>query len=305
LKQQIKVLLMASMLMVMSSCSGSGSGVGGGTGPGGGPQGITAGNWVVIGTSQLQYASSEALGGSLSVSGNDVSMLATAAGTCFYLPTALSGSMNGNSITLTSASVQGKTIEVMGTVYNGSNIGGTYQITGGPARCNGDTGTVYGTLIPSLSGNWSGNLQEVPAVPPNDLSTLNTVTLGLSVTQATSPSTNGSFALSGSVTPSATLGVPPECNPSNPKPPAYCSVPPPPGSNSPCFATGTIDPTQSSVQGDVVTMVVDADSGATVNITAQLINPNQAVTMSIINYQVSGGLCDGYSANGTPKLNKS
>jgi hypothetical protein len=284
---------------MMSSCGGGNGVSNGGPNAGSDPQGITAGNWILLGTSQIHYNSSEAAGGSLTSAGSTVSMIANANGACFYLPMVFSGPMNGNSITLTSTSAQGKTMEVTGTVYNGTNIGGTYQITGGPANCNGDTGTVYGTLIPSISGTWGGNLQELPYPPPNDLSTLNTVTLDLSVTQADSPSANGSFPLSGL----ATLGVPPECT--SPKPPAYCSVPPPPGSNSPCFATGTIDPILSSVQGDVVTMVVDADSGATVNITAQLINPNTAVTMSIISYQVSGGLCDGYSANGTPALNKS
>jgi nucleoside-diphosphate-sugar epimerase len=71
-----------------------------------------------------------------------------------------------------------------------------------------------------------------------------------------------------------------------------------------CFSSGTIDPTLSSIAGGSVTMVVDADSGATVSFAESNLNsPNTAVGMSF-SYSVSGGACDGYS--GTQEtLNKS
>jgi hypothetical protein len=302
--RKITISLLIALLLTTMSCV-PGSGVSTSAGTANAPSStITMGNWLLEGTSELQHGSTESAGGALVSDGSNLSMSASFSGNCFYLPGALSGTMSGSTITLTSAPEYGRTLTISGTVYNNTNINGTFKIVGGTnSNCNGDYGTIYGVLIPVIAGNYTGNLQEVPYPPPSDLTTLNTVALTLSLSQSNSPSANGSFPLSGS----ATLGVPPECTeayPAGTNPPAYC-LPTPPYSNSPCFSSGTIDSTQSSIQGSILNLVIDTDTGDTVNITAQLQNPNLATSMAVIGYQVNSGACAYYSANGTPVLSRS
>ena len=71
---------------------------------------------------------------------------------------------------------------------SGSAFNGTYSIGGG--NCDGDQGTVVANAVALATGTWSGTV-EVSSAP---------VTMLAALTQASTPSADGTFALTGTVT---------------------------------------------------------------------------------------------------------
>jgi hypothetical protein len=202
-------------------------------------------------------------------------MTAAPAATCLpiYTPAVFSGPLNGNNITLTSPSVQGRVMTIEGTSRYGSNIDGTYRIAGGTGSCNGDLGTVSGVLLPAIDGDWTGTVVEVPNPPPDDPYIIpNAVGITASIKQGDANS-KGNFPLSGTVKFSNTTCIAPVDLP--------------------------IDSSQSYIAGSTVHLVVTPDASSTVAINGALTNLHTAVGISV-GYGVSGGACSGYySSSGT------
>jgi hypothetical protein len=134
-------------------------------------------------------------------------------------------------------------------------MNGTYTVAGGCA--NGDAGTVTGNAVPSISGTWSGAVAGSGGT---------NVTLSIALTQATTASADGTFALTGTVT--------------------YM--------NSSCSTSGTI--TSGSIAGtliqelDVQTVESDASQGSFTysNVT---VTSATAPTSMAGDYSVDSGLC--------------
>ena len=184
MRRIIEVAFLAAALIATSACSG---GAGVSISPGGsgaGTQNLVAGNWVLTTQSQILVSATPTqyeIGGAMSASGNTVSgALSALSGACLVAfnsegllaPLSFSGAINGNALT-NLVNIPGQApsgaptavINISGTVYNGTNIQGSYTMTGGPpldvqnaTGCNGDYGTVYGTLVPPVSGSWAGTL---------------------------------------------------------------------------------------------------------------------------------------------------
>jgi hypothetical protein len=134
-------------------------------------------------------------------------------------------------------------------------MNGTY--TGAGGCVNGDAGTVAGNPVPSISGTWSG---------PVAGSGGTNVTLSIALTQATTASADGTFALTGTVT--------------------YM--------NSTCSTSGTI--TSGSIAGtfiqelDVQTLESDTSQGSFTYSGVNL-NSSTAPTGMSGDYSVDSGLC--------------
>jgi hypothetical protein len=99
----------------------------------------------------------------------------------------MTGTINGSNVALSSASVAGQVITVAAS-GSGSALTGTYSIAGG--TCDGDQGNVSANAVPSITGTWNGTVQ-VSGAP---------VMMSVALTQASTASADGTFALSGTVT---------------------------------------------------------------------------------------------------------
>jgi hypothetical protein len=166
---------------------------------------------------------------------------------------AFTGTVKGNNVALTSASVGGEVITVAATGTAGS-LTGTYSIAGG-TTCNGDSGTLTATPVPSISATWSG-----PIVSQGGQSTL-----ALAITQATTASSDGTFAITGTG--------------------AY--------TNSTCFSTATI--TSAFVAGPYLVVQGTTNDGGNFFYTNVLLNNSASPTSMKGTYEVSdpGATCDG------------
>lgn len=305
MRRLMVVVFVAAVLTGMSGCGGGGSVTlsGGQTSATGGTQGLTAGNWLLTAVSQVPDQNGNNrpytyIRGALPSANSVAATLRPSAGCLttytisgfFPDPVPFSGSISGNSITLTSASVNGAVTTITGTIANGTNITGTYTSVGGPnsyvfgnSLCNGDQGTIYGTLVPAITGTWtastssaSGPLANYAPDPihggqgptycggnldpatcgPNPAA--DTISVTASVLQATTANSDGSFPLSGTVTLQASTTS---------------------GNALSCYTSGgTIDSTNSYIQGDSVNIVVNAN-GPTVQLSGNLANPSTAIQM--------------------------
>lgn len=282
MRRVVEIVLAAAALLAMSSC-GSGVQVSGGD-PLPATQGLTAGNWFLVATSQVfaegGNATSTNLGGPLAAATGSVGngMLAPSIG-CLVTyelnnqgiavstPVPFVGSLNGNAMSLAnSPSVNGAVTTITGTLINGSLLDGNYSSQGGPASqfgnhelCDGDYGTVYGTFVPPLTGSWSGSLTNVDNDPniPTPGPTGDTVSITASLVQGSTPSADSSFPLSGSL----------ELQINNTS-----------GLDLSCYGSGgQIDSTQSSILGNSVTIVANNNGNVLTLKTAYLPNPNTAI----------------------------
>ena len=152
---------------------------------------LTQGNWSMTATPS-GGAATFYIGGNLTQSGTSVVGTMYVVNSLCYSPSqtvAFTGTVKGNNVTLTSASVGGEVISLIAAGTAGS-LTGTYSIAGGTS-CNGDSGTLTANPVPSISATWSG---------PITGSGGSNVTLAIAFTQAAAASADGTFALTGNVT---------------------------------------------------------------------------------------------------------
>jgi hypothetical protein len=151
---------------------------------------LTQGNWSM--TATTSGAPTFYIGGNLTQSGTNLVGTMYVINSNCYSPSqtvAFTGTVKGNNVALTSASVGGEVITVAASGTAGS-LTGTYSIAGG-TTCNGDSGTLTATPVPSISATWSG-----PIVDANGDNAI----LSMALTQAATASPDGTFALTGNLT---------------------------------------------------------------------------------------------------------
>ena len=178
--------------LVLSSCGGSS------TKPSIPLSSITDGNWSIVATSTASPAGVFTLGGSLVQSGSSVTGLLNqfSDSSCFSGTTVpFAGTLNGDSLTLTSSALAGQlvTINVIGS---GGSFAGTYSVAGGCA--GGDKGSITANYVPPLTGTWSGNLTNPDGTVLVNPSNGTVVTANLTLTQSPT-ATNGNFPLTGTI----------------------------------------------------------------------------------------------------------
>ena len=151
---------------------------------------LTQGNWSMTATSSGAVGTLY-IGGNLTQIGSILAGSMLVIGSCID-PShtfAFSGTVNGNKVTLNTASASGEVITVTATGTIGSALTGTYTVTGG---CDdGDSGTITAAAVPSINATWSG---------PISGSGGSNVTLAIAFSQATTASADGTFPLTGTVT---------------------------------------------------------------------------------------------------------
>jgi hypothetical protein len=143
-----RTLLGLATILTMTLCSVCGASV-------------TSGNWYLQTYSQVSatgMSKMPQIGGSLNQTDSSITgILHVSNSDCFdwLADIPVTGTVNGNTATITSASTNGQVITITGTVSS-NLISGSYSIAGGCAT--GDQGTVSGVAVPSTAGNWSGDL---------------------------------------------------------------------------------------------------------------------------------------------------
>jgi hypothetical protein len=163
-----------SVLVLLCGCGGGyqrptgvGPGEAGGVTsppPSSGPN--IAGNWQFSMTS-IVSGPPLTIGGNISPSGSSVAGAVHISGSnCFDpLSTAgVTGTLTGSDLSLTATSVDGQVVALTGNIADDTLTAthlpgqfiGTYSISGGCA--GGDKGNVTGVIVPSMSGNWAGDL---------------------------------------------------------------------------------------------------------------------------------------------------
>lgn len=222
---------------------------------------LTAGNWSFIATSTVTPGQVSHIGGNLTISGKNVSSTMHSDLNCFDVsaPFTFGGTLQNKQITFTSAAnANSQVITVIASVTNATTITGTYTVTEG-GGCASDQGTIAASLVPAINGTWSG-----PIVTGFGGSN---VTLALALTQATTASSDGTYALTGNVT--------------------YA--------NSTCSLSGTVN--NSFLAGSMLVIngtTVETDSTAgSFTVTSAALNSSSAPTSFGGTYQVIDGLCAG------------
>jgi hypothetical protein len=172
----------------------------------------------------------------------------------------LSGEISGDTVTLTPTPTtppNNSNLTITGTIEPVSVLLNTYTCNFASSGTTGgtvaDSGTVYGTNVPSLSGAWAGTLSDDSSfngIPPVGV----TMTLAQASTPSATNGTNlypGTFALSGTMV----------------------------FTSKTCFSSGpatlTIDNKQSYVTGELVNLVAK-NSATTFNWAATLTDPTSA-----------------------------
>ena len=156
----------------------------------GSPQPSIAGHWQFTTTSMTGMPPTT-LAGSLAQSGKLVSGAVHVDGShCFdWLTTIdLTGTLSGNSVSLTSASVAGEITNLTGNIGSTAYTG-TYDIKGGCA--DNDHGSVTGTKLPFLANQLSGTFT---------ISGQQTFDIAGDIAQNGDPSPDGSYGISGTAT---------------------------------------------------------------------------------------------------------
>jgi hypothetical protein len=280
LKHASLVLLVGAVTFGLSSCGGNSKGP---TTP---PTvSLTAGNWLlevdsVIKTATQQGLSGIKLGGELSSSGATVVPTGIQQYPCFPLqkptasPLVFSATVTGNDAVFTWPG-NNQTFTITAGLNPNNTFVGTYAESGnGTGLCPADNGTVYGVLVPSINGNWSGTLpgqagtSNTPTVQPTSVSATFSQATDLS-TDVNNNATIGTFPLDGTVT-----------------------------LTNPCLTAGalslTIDDTVSYIVGDSINVATMPAADGTIFSLTQvvLIDPTTATSMTVGTYKVSGGLCN-------------
>jgi hypothetical protein len=154
-------------VVLLCGCGGGGyqgqtarapGGAGGVPSPSPSPGPNIAGNWQFSTTSKVSGAPPLTIAGSISPSGSSVSGAAHVNGSNCFDPLStveLTGTLTGSDLSLTTTSVAGQVASFTGNISDDA-LTGTYAIVGGCA--GGDEGTVTGVKIPSVTGNWAGDL---------------------------------------------------------------------------------------------------------------------------------------------------
>jgi len=191
--------------------------------------GLTQGNWAFSATSTAaaQIAGPTfVVGGNLTQSGGNLTgaMYVTQSGCIVPQFVNFTGTVKGKNVSLTSETFGGQVITVAASGTKDS-LTGTYTVTGECA----DSGTVSANPVPSISGTWNGTISNVAASKGFGVAQ---ATVSVSLTQAATPSEDGTFALTGTLT--------------------Y--------TNSVCAVTGTIS--NGFVAGNFVSMTGPTDDGA-------------------------------------------
>lgn len=255
-------LSISLLLAVLTGCGGGGSS----TPP---PPAFTihSGNWNFGATSA--NGPIFIIGGNVTQSGSNISETVRVVNSaCFAAttPVPVSGSVSGQSATVTSAAIASQTISatLTGTAnaINGSYnaINGSYSVTG-TGCAGGDHGSLSGVLVPSITATWKGTFTSNGAGNPQV-----SVTAPISEGAATA---TGTFAVTGTA--------------------AY--------TGSPCVSTGTLT-TASAMAGGVVDVVINNNDGSTIEFVGLLTNPAVPTQMTGT-YTVTGGICGGDSGTGT------
>jgi hypothetical protein len=240
------------------------------------PAGTITGNWVVsnIGFTQNPTALGNGqVGGPITQTGNNLSASFHIDAPCFgngQTTIPLTGLFNQetDNFTLESPSTDGETVFLQGTFSAARNTfsNGYFSVSG---SCTGDlvsqTGDDKGAIlnprgqqIPSLSGNWSPNA--------NDFSSLNTLNMSEQLTQSPTPDIQGDFALTGTIT----------------------------VTGSPCFTTGTLQPT-SFISGSAGQQIIVMNDGSTLTATlgASAEGPPNGTRLYLYPGAITGGNCNG------------
>ena len=284
MKQLAAILLLGATTLILCSCGGSSTHA---TTP---PAlTLTAGNWLLENDSAVKTTFPQGgtesgptgvkLGGQLSMSGASMVPIGNP-DPCFPLqkPTAspldFTSSGSGNSLVLTWPG-NNQTLTITAGLNPGNTVVGTYTETGnGTTNCSVDNGTVYGTLVPSLNGNWAGSLpgqvgtSNTPTIEPTALTAAFTQATALS-TDVNNNNTFGTFPLSGTIT-----------------------------LTNPCLTAGalslTIDNTVSYVVGDLMNLSTKpAQDGTVFSLSKVSVDdPTTATSMTIGTFTLAGGLCN-------------
>lgn len=219
---------------------------------------LTQGNWAVTAVRTGGGAITNTtfyVGGNIMQSGKTVTGTMYVVGaSCFDSSSgvAFTGTISGKTLTLTSPSVGGQVVTVTATGTN-SALTGTYSVAGG---CdNGDSGTITANPVPSITGNWSGPIVGDSNGDPS-------ASLALAFTQAATASSDGTFAITGTLT--------------------Y--------TGSTCSASGSIN-TGSYIVGPYVVLSANTDDGGSLSYTG-LLNSTTAPTSVTGNYTDAGGNCN-------------
>ena len=144
-----------------------------------------SGNWALEANSSTTPGQTTELGGNLAQSGDQVTgtMCYSLGGVqCPGTTLHLAGAATGTTAVLTASMPDGSVITLNLTWSSPTSTGGSYQIERDSATV--DQGAISGNLVPSLSGNWSGNNTGI-----------NGITLSATITQAGASTTDGSFQL--------------------------------------------------------------------------------------------------------------
>jgi len=218
-------------------------------------------NWQFSTMSTVTGMPSLTIAGSINLSGSSVSAALHVNGSsCFDQLTtvALTGTVTGGNISLTSTSVAGQVTTLTGSItnlavtYSAGQFTGTYSINGGCA--SGDQGNVTGVKVPYIANLWNGTFTDFGG---------GTFSLSGDIAQDANASSAGSFGVSGT----ATL-------------------------NTSCFGSGTITagtfPSGSFIIGTSVALQIDTSNGRI--LFAGTWDMNQGVISG--DYTISGGTCD-------------
>lgn len=227
MKRTLALFLLAFITTICCGCGGSSSMTGTGTPASNYPS--IAGNWSLIGDSQV-------IGGGWLAGGSLTNTNGTASGVihildsaCFQLTQDIpfTGTISTTGVvSFTSTPVSSQVVSVTGTIVTAGNeevLTGSYSVVGGCA--NGDKGTVIGVTVATLTNTYSGTIVSASKI---------SVPVTMTIAQ-TGPNSDGFFLITGSAT----------------------------FTGSTCFSTGTIS--SSEVAGDYTEAVLTTDKGGSVN----------------------------------------
>lgn len=255
----IRVFIIAIFCLSLFACGGGG----GSSTTASAPQiAITSGNWDFVANSNS--GTSFQIGGDFDQSGSAISgSLRIFNSACIDSGTIIpiSGTVSGQTITVTSANVASQVITASVT-GSASALSGTYSITG-TGCASGDKGTLSAVFVPSVTGTWKGTFISNAAGNPQ---------IGVTVTMtqgaAGSGGFPGTFGFTGTV--------------------AY--------TGSSCFTTGNLI-ALSLIIGRHVQVVSANNDGSQITFIGTLTDPSIA-TQASGTYNVGGGACSGNSGTG-------
>jgi len=213
-----------------------------------------AGNWQLNAASAVPGTPPIAIGGSINQDGTVVSGAVHVNGSKCVDPMiamSLTGSLNGESASLTATGMDGQAVTFSGN-FIGGGFNGTYTIKG--SCVTGDQGTLTGSIVPDFDNVWTGTF--------TNSAQKSFKVLFADMTQSASASSQGSFEITGTAT-----------------------------FDTPCFSSGNIKPgtfpTGSFILGTSVALEFETSNGTLVFLGTEDINSGEISG----NYTLSGGTC--------------